>query len=194
MILVLLLMISTYLLEKRVIKYEKVDNITKNYNIIWIDTIQKDIIYQDLGRNHFLNYDSWDHQIKDGQITLSKVNTQEIVENDFFYHLSFWFLIGSIIILITTIIVELVSDDYVFFDHIRVYNGALSKCIEIIYDGNKYNCIIRGRLVKSLSDKTLSSNQKYDIVCQYKENYYQLPIWEGTLQDKRDKKLNKILN
>lgn len=178
-------------------------NISENkindvYNITWVDTTQKKIVYINKdGLYKFYEYSGEDYKLNPLTKTLTIKHVQQ--KNDVLALIIVIAFVVCLIVSIITILVEILDDSFVFFDLVDVKKYTLRKLVIMDEDGGVRYYHLLGRLIFEdkgkggfYSIESVRDLNKY--LEKYMENSKILPKWSGTKQDKRDNLLNKILN
>lgn len=124
-------------------------------------------------------------------------NNELIITNNIFsfeIFITILFVISSILLitLIIICIIEISNSDSEFFDLEKVNIEYLYTKIKYSEEGNIFFFYINDRLIGENNKLELKSDFYYKVK-QYWMNKNLLPLWQGTTQEIRDKKLNDIL-
>jgi hypothetical protein len=166
--------------------------IHKNYqNVTWIDTTQKKMIYQENGSFKYLEFETsishqWDQPHKKIQI-VKEDSDGEITFNVI--------LFMAIIFLMISLLLEALSVEEKLFDLPKVKKYTLSKFIRMDEEGGIYYYHLFGKLLAKSNNQV---NDIFDYVLSIPLNNFihnknVLPDFNGTVQQKRDNILDKLL-
>ena len=159
-------------------------------DVIWIDTIQKKFLYQELGETKLFSYSDYQANLVGNQISLSKENVR--IEGDVAKQLLLVLLWINLGLVVFIVLIEWGSPDLVLFEHVSVYDDSLEKCIVVIKDDGYKYIVIFDKLVMTVPI-TRGNVGVDEIIDLYKFDYINLPPWLGTKEEQRDNKLNQIL-